>query len=343
MTLVCSLRHPRTSGRRRGVWSDREAVPAVPLARAGSSECTRSCVVSLIEMEWSVSVLGLLVVAIALRDIFHTLWHPSGFGSIAGTTFRMVWFLSRHALPRGKRSLAGPTGVLVTVAVWTGLVVAGWVLVYWPHMPEGFYFGSPLKPQDSSDFLAALYFSLVTVATLGFGDITPADPVLRLLTPLQALLGFVLLTAAISWVLQIYPALGRRRALARRLNILRAREAAGVLATGDPAVASRVLDSVTAGVIEAETDFLQYAESYYFVEEERGLSLAAALPYAVEIARAGQQARSREVRLAAGVLADAVEALARRLDSLYLKRGGGVADVLAAYSADHGQRVEPVS
>lgn len=29
---------------------------------------------------------------------------------------------------------------------------------------------------DPSDVLAALYLSLVTVATLSFGDITPADP-----------------------------------------------------------------------------------------------------------------------------------------------------------------------
>ena len=68
---------------------------------------------------------------------------------------------------------------------------------------------------------AALSIALVTVATLGFGDILPADPVLRVVAPVQALVGFVLLTAAISWVLQVYPPLGRRRALARRQSAMR--------------------------------------------------------------------------------------------------------------------------
>lgn len=110
-----------------------------------------------------------------------------------------------------------------------------------------------------------------------------------------------------------------------------------MLATGAPAVASRMLDSVTEGVIQVETDFLQYAESYYFGEEERGLSLAATLPYALEMAEAGRRSPSPEVRLAADVLAEAVETLARRLDSGYLKTGAPAGEVLTAYASDHGQ------
>ena len=304
-----------------------------------------AAVVRVADTEWGISVLGLvlgLVLAgVALRDIFHTLWHPSGFGSIAGFVFRLVWRLATSRMLRRSRNLAGPIGVAATVASWTGLVVLGCVLVYWPHMPEGFYFGSSLAPAQSSNAVAALYLSLVTVATLGFGDIIPADPVLRVLTPLQALLGFVLLTAAISWVLQIYPALGRRRAVARRLSILRSQDSVNVVATGNPVVASRLLDSVSEGVIQAETDLLQYAESYYFVDAEQGLSLAATLPYALDMAEAGRRSGSPEVRLAGGVLAEAVETLARRLDSAYLKDGGTVREVLVTYATDHGHQVEP--
>lgn len=294
-------------------------------------------------MPWVISSLGLVVVVVALRDIFHTLWHPGGFGSIAGLVFRSVWWAGKRVMPHRGRHLAGPVAVLGTVACWTGLVVLGFVVVYWPHMPEGFYFGSPLSPEQSSDPLAALYLSLVTVATLGFGDIIPADPVLRVLAPLQALLGFVLLTAAISWVLQVYPALGRRRSVARRLSILRSQGATEVVATGAPAVASRMLDSVAEGMIQVETDLLQYAESYYFGEEDRGLSLAATLPYAQELAEAGRRSTSVEVRLAAGVLGEAVDTLARRLDSDYLRTGAPVTEVLVAYAADHGHEVDPAS
>ncbi|MFJ8781962.1 hypothetical protein [Streptomyces sp. NPDC102476] len=53
------------------------------------------------------------------------------------------------------------------------------------------------------------------------GDIAPAEGWLRLVSPLEALVGFALLTATVSWVLEIYPTLTRRRVLAIRLAVLR--------------------------------------------------------------------------------------------------------------------------
>ena len=287
-------------------------------------------------MEWLISAAGLLIVLVALRDIFHTLWHPRGFGRIGRLVFQLVWRATKHVMPRHTRQPAGPMGILGTVVSWTGIVVIGWMLVYLPHMPEGFFFGSDLTPEQSSDPVAALYLSLVTVATLGFGDIIPADPVLRLLTPFEALFGFVLLTAAISWILQVYPALGRRRSVAKRLSILRSLQSTDVVAGGDAWVASRMLESVTGGLIQAEMDFLQYAESYYFVEDDAELSLAATLPFAMKLAGAGERSASCEVRHAADMLTAAVESLARQLDRAYLKTGSAAPDVLSSYAADHG-------
>ncbi len=292
--------------------------------------------VSVVGADWIVSALGLLLVATTLRDIFHTLWHPSGFGSIARTILALTWRLGAGVLPRRSRDLAGPLGLVGVVTVWTGLVVAGFVLVYWPHMPEGFHFGSSLAPERSSGPTGALYLSLVTVATLGFGDILPADPALRVLAPVQALVGFVLLTAAISWVLQVYPALGRRRAFARRLSAMHRNGYAEVIRTAEASVATRMLDAVTEGVAQVESDLLQYAESYYFPEQQPALSLAATLPHTLDVVAAGRQSASREVRVAAEVLDHALDALAGRLDSRYLHTGGSTATVLAAYATDHG-------
>lgn len=286
--------------------------------------------------DWIISAAGLLVVAATLRDIFHTLWHPSGFGRVARTVLALSWRVRARVLPRGSRDLAGPLGLVGVVLTWTGLVVAGFVLVYWPHMPEGFNYASSVALDRSSDANAALYISLVTVATLGFGDILPADAVLRVLAPVQALVGFVLLTAAISWVLQIYPALGRRRSFARRLSAMRAQDAQEVVRTGEAGIATRMLDSVTEGVAQVESDLLQYAESYYFSEQDRALSLAAALAYSVELVDAGRQSEWSEVRVAAAVLDEAVTALAGQLDSSYLHTGGTTERVLRAFAADHG-------
>src|SRR5690606_6709533 len=97
------------------------------------------------------------VVLVALWDIFHTLWHPGGFGRIAHRVFQVVWWVTKRVWPSRTRPIAGPIGVIGTVMSWTGLVVVGWALVYLPHMPQGFYFGTSLRPEQSSDVVAALY------------------------------------------------------------------------------------------------------------------------------------------------------------------------------------------
>ena len=67
-----------------------------------------------------------------------------------------------------------------------------------------------LEPSERIDLLDSLYLSLVTVAALGYGDIVPTYAWLRLVSPLEALIGCALLTAAVSWILQIHPALARK-------------------------------------------------------------------------------------------------------------------------------------
>ena len=63
--------------------------------------------------------------------------------------------------------------------------------------------------------------SLVTISTLGFGDVHPATDWLRIVNPLEALFGFALLTVVVAWMLQVYPALSRRRVIALHLSALK--------------------------------------------------------------------------------------------------------------------------
>ena len=57
-------------------------------------------------------------------------------------------------------------------------------LVYLPHMPSGFRFQGVAA--GGSDLAHALNESLVTLTTLGFGDITPRAEALRLILPFEA-------------------------------------------------------------------------------------------------------------------------------------------------------------
>ena len=41
-------------------------------------------------MDWAIGVAGALLVAVVVRDVFHTLFHPIGHGSIAPQVMRFV-------------------------------------------------------------------------------------------------------------------------------------------------------------------------------------------------------------------------------------------------------------
>ncbi|KRE40235.1 potassium channel family protein [Knoellia sp. Soil729] len=289
-------------------------------------------------MTWAMTVAGVVVILLALRDIFHTLWHPAGFGTLSRFIFRGTWRITKLAGRQSRSTeLAGPLGLLATLGMWAALSVLGFALVYLPRMPDGFYFGSSLEPTMSSDIVASVYLSIVAVATLGFGDILPATPVLRAVVPLEALVGFVLLTAGISWGLQLYPALIRRRALARRLSSMARCGAAEVVEKGEAGIAVQYLEGVRSELASIEMDLLQYAESYFFREVQSDLSLAATLSYVVDLVDSGERSSASEVRNAAAMLASALDELLTLLRREYLGEVDGRAETLAAFARDHEQ------
>ena len=288
-------------------------------------------------MTWFLSLVGVALILLVLRDIFHTLWHPSGFGALSRLLFAFVW-RSTKVVSRvtGPTEVAGPLALLVTALAWTSLLVLGWALIYWVHLPEGFHLTSPLRGEASPDFVTAVYLSMVSLATLGFGDIVPADSHLRIAVPLQALVGFVLLTAAISWALGLYPALNRRRTLARRLSMMASADTLKVVESGEPSFATEILHSLSTTLASTEMDLMQYGETYFFREKDREMSLAATLSYTLELVAAGVRSPVAEVRHAAAMLDQAATGVAKQLDGEFLHTGGAPAQVFKAFAEDHG-------
>ncbi|MFE9021107.1 potassium channel family protein [Streptomyces sp. NPDC007808] len=287
-------------------------------------------------MKWLVSLLGAGLVMLTLRDLFHTLWHPTRHGGLSRLVMTAMWRLARRLRTRRRVvGLVGPLAMVTVVSMWAATVILGWAVVYWPHMPEAFTFSAGSEAAQEPALLDSLYLSLVTVATLGLGDIAPGEGWLRLVSPLEALVGFALLTATVSWVLEIYPALTRRRVLAIRLALLR--DADPTPGQIDCTAGALLLDSLATDVVRVRIDFTQYAEAYYFHDGEDHSSLAAMVGYAATLAQRGQAAQRPEVRLAGDVLAGALKDLAAILDQRFLHSGGTVTDVFAAYAADHGR------
>ena len=113
---------------------------------------------------WVVTCAGAAIVLVALRDIFHTLWHPSGRGGVGRRVVAAVWRAGRPRRGRHRiRVLAGPLAMVVVVLAWVTLVVLGWTLVYWPHLADGFFISDSLEQTSRGGLLDALYLSLIHI------------------------------------------------------------------------------------------------------------------------------------------------------------------------------------
>jgi hypothetical protein len=275
------------------------------------------------------TAVGLALIGLALHDIFHQLFHPQGGGSISRLVAGAVWRAFRRLARWRPRVLdvAGPSIIVSVIATWTLLLWLGWTCVYWPRMPGQFRFAAGLSAAPDWPFMDALYLSLTTLATIGYGDITPLTPAMRLAGVLEGTLGFGLLSASISWVLSLYPVLQRRRATAMHVSLLCDMGAGGVRR----ADAARDL---AARLIELRTDLLQFPKSYYFHDGGTRESLPRALLRLERRSRAPGEAQDEAFVLLDHALGELRGEL-RRHPALR-RHGTSDEDVLAAYAADHG-------
>jgi hypothetical protein len=243
------------------------------------------------------TVAGAACIALALRDIFDVLFHPRGRALLSAVMARVV----RRPVPA-----RGPVTLLLVIATWAVLLIVGWALVIWPHLEDSFRF--PVAADR--DFVDALYVSLVTLATLGFGEVTPSSDLMKLLLPLEALIGLGLLTASLAWLLSLYPALSRRRSLAYDISLLRRAEgqAGADLFDLDPDTAAAQIGELTSRLVAIERDMTVYPIADSFVESDERFSMTDAMPYLLELAERGMDpSLPPPTRLRALMLRQAVE------------------------------------
>ena len=95
-----------------------------------------------------------------------------------------------------------------------------WALSYaaiYTLLPEAF--SIPEKPSFGADtgsnqfgaISQFIYHSFVTMTTLGYGDITPRDPVTRAVTWMQAVVGQFYVAVVIAWLVSALPRPGSGR------------------------------------------------------------------------------------------------------------------------------------
>lgn len=227
---------------------------------------------------------GLTLILLVLVDVFQTLFNPRRVGSLSQHTLNWLWLrgFAKRRVRSGLMVLVGPLFILLVLLAWLGLTIIGWALIYRAYLPDdAFLFSQGLAPREQYGMLDALYFSAVVQTTLGLGDITPTSNFLRIVTPVQAAAGFALLTAGITWVLGIYPALVRRQQFSEMVHAVQ--RALGEHGLASPDLASGEIPSIARSLAEqlmmVRSDLLQFPITYYFHSNEPESSLPDVLLY----------------------------------------------------------------
>jgi hypothetical protein len=286
------------------------------------------------------TIAGVFLIVVALRDIVHELFHPDVRGSVSRVVMDGTWAIMKAIGRRLPRALqhAGPTVIIAVASAWVVLISLGWALLYWPRLPTEFRVDASLPPAATHGFFTALYVSLSTMATLGASDLTPKVAGLRIITVLEGLVGLVMITAWITWVLSIQPVLAARRAFARRVALLQAAEARperAVSATPTEMLAA-LLRSLTEDVVHIDADLRQSSVTYYFQQGSADATLSAQLPYVLALARLAEREKNEAVRYHGRLLRMAVETLVSELGARFLGiHEGRCEEILAGLAKDH--------
>ena len=158
---------------------------------------------------------GVALVLTVLWEAFETIVLPrrvTRHFRLTRLFYRSTWKLYTALADRQKTrkqrdamlSYYGPISLLFLFALWAFTLVVGFALI---HYGDGESLSGSLFP---SRFGNALYLSGTTLFTLGLGDIAPASPLARLVTVLEAGMGFGFLALVIGYLPVLYQSFSRR-------------------------------------------------------------------------------------------------------------------------------------
>lgn len=286
-------------------------------------------------MRWFLFVVGLLLIASALLDVFRTLFHPARHGNVSEALILGNWRLFRRAFP-SLLSTAGPLNLVIVISFWMASVVLGFALLYWIAIPAQIIVSPGMDKSYFTSFATAINLSMASLITVTLGLETNSS-LLQFAMSAEAVVGFAILTASISWILSIYPVIEHRRSLAHEISLLHFSEYRGLRR------AEQLQDSdfhtlllgFAAQIATIRTELNQFPITYYFQENEDRSALAPNLFYLAELTE--EVSREREYcRLAATVLGGAIDDLLEMVRTKYLGSVHGDRwRILEAMNDDH--------
>ena len=181
-------------------------------------------------------IIGVFLILAVLWDGFETMILPRQVMRrlrITRLFYRSTWlpwsWFARAAFA-GKRlepllSTYGPLSLLLLIGVWAGVLIFGFALLHWA-------LGPGLSVVDhAGGFMTDLYLSGTTFFTLGLGDVRPVTLFARIITVIEAGMGFAFLALVIGYLPALTQSFSRREA---SISMLDAR-------AGSPPTAGRML------------------------------------------------------------------------------------------------------
>ena len=290
-------------------------------------------------MDIVAAVVGMMLVVLVVWEVFNDIFHPTNSGALSDWLGRRLFNLFRRT--KTMLPVAGPLALVSTIAVWVSLLMLGFACIFYGSVPAGFRTSTAEFPQVTHRFATALYVSAQTLTTLAFGDVVAFSGPMRAAAALEGLIGFGVVTASVSTIVLIYPALSRMRLLARGVtHIVAAERTTGLqmARTGSDLIHANLARDVT----NTRIDLIHFPILYYFTSVHREGSVAFALPHLVRFAREGQQADvPAHVRLAAAALDRALDDLADALAERFVKTDRkDRAAAFAAFARDHAVEIQ---
>jgi hypothetical protein len=169
----------------------------------------------------ALGVAGAVIAGVAIVDLFFTLFNYDGFTFLSRRFQRALWNAIRtlaSPLPGGIRHPALSVGsawlLPATVALWLGLEITGFALVYLPGLGDGSF---KLNGADSS-LGTAYYFSGGAISSLTFGDVLARSGLDRAVVDLETIVGLATFTLALGYVVTTFNVLGKLENLHGRVE-----------------------------------------------------------------------------------------------------------------------------
>lgn len=260
-----------------------------------------------------VGVLAIGLIAVIVWDAFEALVLPRRVTRRLRPTrffYRATWRLwtgvAAFVRVGGRRetylSFFGPLSLLFLIAMWAVNLIVGFAALQWA-------LGNRLDvPEGTPTFGASLYVSGTTFFTLGLGDVRPVGGLARLVTVVEAGMGFGFLAVVISYLPVLYGGFSRREVA---ISLLDARAgspptAAQLLArhASDPDGLCELLHEWEQWSAELLETHLSYPVLAYFRSQHENQSWLAALTAVLDasalatVALAGAPARQARLTFA---------------------------------------------